>query len=171
MRIRDWLVGLGVLFLAISCTSEAADVNFTVEIPPTDQQLITRAEAELADIGAENVVLIGTVTGRDETVLVAEYVDSGDECVVVFEENGSNSACGNIEGFDDQWVVISGGSRDSTILLLATPPEATEVRVTTVDGLTYAAPTLGPYGYISFESLQGTGVLSVWGGDELLYEK
>lgn len=171
MGFRFVALAVICLLAVVSCTSETADITFITQVPPTDEQMITRAEAQLAAIGAEDVELIGTVTGNDETVLVAEYVDSGDECVVIFEESGSSSACGNIDGFNKQWVVLNGGSEDSSFLLLATPPEATEIRVTDSDGVTYAAPTLGRYGYISFDSSEGTGVLSVWAGDELLYEE
>lgn len=102
---------LPVLALAAlaSCTPETADVTFTVQVPPTDEALINRAEAQLADSGAEDVELIGTVTGRDEIVLVAEYMDSGEDCVVVFEANGSSSGCGGLVP-SDQWIVLNGST-------------------------------------------------------------
>lgn len=153
----------------VACSPEVADVTFTVQVPPTDQGMVTQVEALLQD--ATNVELVGTVTGRDEMVLVARYSENGEDCVGVFHPTSWTTGCGGIQPFDGQWIILQGGGGKSTSLLLATPPEATEIRVTTGDGQTYSAPTLDEYGYISFEPFAGSRVVSVWAGDEMIHEQ
>jgi hypothetical protein len=154
----------------VSCTSEGADVTLTVEVPPADETLLNRLEALSPD--AENVDPIGTVTGPDGTVLIASFTDNGEDCVGVFDSDESTTGCGGLNPIGEQWIVLQSGGNGRTALLVATPPEATEIRVTADDGTTYSASTLGEYGYIAFDSNTfGPPVLSIWAGDELIHEQ
>lgn len=51
------------------------------------------------------------------------------------------------------------------------PSVATEVRLSTNDGVTYSAPTMGEFGYIGFERVDAGYVLSIRNGDELVHQQ
>lgn len=50
------------------------------------------------------------------------------------------------------------------------PEGATEVRLSTNDGATYPAPAMGEFGFIGYDRFDGGYVLSIWDGDELLFQ-
>ena len=164
---RVWLISIALVFVA--CSNQGADVIFDVDAPPTDSDLIERVTSDLAD--TSDVELIGTVTGLDESVLIATFREEGEDCIAVYDESGYTSACGGLDDPVDGFVLMNGGDRDKNWMLLVVPDGTTEVRVTTAEAVTYSAPPVGSYAYIAFVRVDAPGVLSVWAGDELLYER
>ena len=162
-----WVASLALVIVA--CSNQGANVTFDVQAPPTDSELIERVESDLGD--KSDVELIGTVTGLDETVLIAPFREEGERCVGIYNESGHSTACGGLDNPLDGFVLMNGGERDKDWLLLVVPDGTTEVRVTTAEAVTSSAPPVGSLACIAYERVDAPGVLSVWAGYELLYER